>query len=70
MNAILAAILSFIVAGLGQALSGDLKRGIIFFVAQCFIAMFVSFIFKQNIMYLINTAFALYAAYDAYKMNQ
>ena len=30
MNPILAAILSFIVPGLGQALEGDIKRGIIF----------------------------------------
>ncbi len=32
MNAILAAILSFFIPGLGQAISGDIQKGIIFFV--------------------------------------
>ena len=31
-NAILAAILSFIIPGLGQAYAGDIKKGVIFFV--------------------------------------
>ena len=31
-NAILAAILSFLIPGLGQAYAGDMKKGIIFFI--------------------------------------
>lgn len=70
MNAILAAILSFLIPGLGQALSGDIKKGIIFILIQLAIGLFVSFIFKEWVMYIINVLYALYAAYDAYMMNQ
>ena len=31
-NGILAAILSFLIPGLGQAYAGDIKKGIIFFI--------------------------------------
>lgn len=70
MNAILAGILSFIIPGLGQAVSGDIKKGIIFFVVAILLGIFVSFIFKNWVAYIINILYALYAAYDAYMMNQ
>lgn len=70
MNAILAAILSFIIAGLGQALSGDIKRGVLFFLAQILLGIIVSLIFKEWILHIFNLLFSLYVAYDAYQMNQ
>ena len=38
-NGILAAILSFIIPGLGQAYAGDIKKGIIFFIAAILIVV-------------------------------
>ena len=32
VNAILAGILSFLIPGLGQAVAGDIKKGVIFFI--------------------------------------
>ena len=71
VNAILAAILSFIIPGLGQAVAGDIKKGIIFFVIAIVLGCIVSFIFGQGILvYIINLIYAIYAAYDAYQMAQ
>ena len=70
MNAIIAAILSFIIPGLGQALAGDLKKGIIFLVIAIVLAAIVSLIFKNWLASIINLAYAVYAAYDAYQMAQ
>ena len=70
MNAILAAILSFIIPGLGQAISGDIKKGVIFFVGAIVLGLIVSLIFRNWLVYIINIAYAVYAAYDAYMMNQ
>ena len=70
MNAILAAILSFIIPGLGQAISGDITKGIILFVLFVIMCAIAAFIFQNWIVYIINIAIRLYAAYDAYVMNQ
>ena len=71
VNAILAAILSFIIPGLGQAVAGDIKKGIIFFVIAIALGLIVSFIFGQgSFAYIINLIYAIYAAYDAYQMAQ
>lgn len=70
MNAILAAILSFIIPGLGQAISGDITKGIILFVLFVIMCAIAAFIFQSWIVYIINIAIRLYAAYDAYVMNQ
>lgn len=70
MNAIIAAILSFIIPGLGQALAGDIKKGIIFLVIAIVLAAIVSFIFRSWLASIINLAYAIYAAYDAYQMAQ
>lgn len=69
-NAILAAILSFLLPGLGQAYAGDIKKGIIFFIVfLVIIGLYVYFLNKLpfNIIELI---FGLYAAYDGYQMAQ
>ena len=67
VNAILAGILSFLIPGLGQAVAGDIKKGIIFFVIAVIIGIFASFIFRHWVVLII---YALYASYDAYQMAQ
>ena len=68
VNPIIAAICSFVIPGLGQALAGDIKKGIIFFVIAIVLAAIVSLIFKNWLASIINLAYAVYAAYDAYQM--
>ena len=67
-NAILAAILSFLIPGLGQAYAGDIKKGIIFFVGALILGFIFSLIFKYWVLRIINVIYALYVAYDAYQM--
>lgn len=63
---ILAAILSFLIPGLGQAYAGDIKKGIIFFIVAVVLAI-LSF-FTGFLLSILSLIFAIYAAYDAYKM--
>ena len=70
VNAILAAVLSFFIPGLGQAVAGDIKKGIIFFVISIILAAIVSFVFRSWIVNIIGLLYSLYAAYDAYQMAQ
>ena len=70
MNAIIAAILSLIIPGLGQAISGDIKKGVIFLVGALVLGAIVALIFKNWLASIINIAYAVYVAYDAYMMNQ
>lgn len=67
-NEILAAILSFFIPGLGQAYAGDIKKGVIFFVIAVVLALIVTFVLQGIIMSIIDIAFSIYAAYDAYQM--
>ena len=69
-NGILAAILSFIIPGLGQAYAGDIKKGVIFFIIAVVIGLIATFVFRAWIVYLIDVIYALYATYDAYQMTQ
>lgn len=70
VNAILAAILSFFIPGLGQAIAGDIKKGVIFFVVSIVIWIIASLIFRHWIVWIIDVIYAVYAAYDAYQMAQ
>ena len=70
VNAILAAILSFFIPGLGQAIAGDVKKGIIFLIIAILIGLIASIVFRSFFAYIINLLFGLYAAYDAYQMAQ
>lgn len=67
-NEILAAILSFFIPGLGQAYAGDIKKGVIFFVIAVVLALIVTFVLQGIVMTIIDIAFSIYAAYDAYQM--
>lgn len=70
-NAILAAILSFLIPGLGQALAGDIKKGVIFFVIALVLGIIIVYVLGgASWAYIINLIYAIYAAYDAYKMAQ
>lgn len=69
VSAIIAAILSFIIPGLGQAINGEVKKGIILFILAIvvgivfgLIAGFTGIFFITYISVLYN----IYAAYDAY----
>ena len=69
VNAILAAILSFFIPGLGQALAGDIKKGVIFFVIAIVLGFILGWIFGMGIItYIVALIYDLYAAYDAYNM--
>ena len=65
VNAILAAILSFIIPGLGQILAGETKKGIIFVVVAIILVVLSALSIFISIIYFI---YALYAAYDAYQL--
>ena len=69
-NGIVAAILSFIIPGLGQAYAGDIKKGVIFFIIAVVIGLIATFVFRSWIVYLIDVIYALYVAYDGYQMTQ
>lgn len=68
LKAIICAILSFFIPGLGQVIAGDIQKGIILFVAALIVGILAAFVFKEWIVYIINLLISLYAAYDAYMM--
>lgn len=67
-NAIIAALLSFLVPGLGQAYAGEIKRGIIFII----IGIILVIITYNLISYasIVSLMFGIYAAYDACILSQ
>lgn len=70
-NAILAAVLSLIISGLGQAYAGDIKRGIMFFAIAIVLGIILGLLFGTSWpTYLIGIIYNIYVAYDAYKLAQ
>lgn len=70
-NAILAAILSLIISGLGQVYAGDIKRGVIIFVVAIIIGVVLNLLFgNPTINVIVGCLYNIYAAYDAYKVAQ
>ena len=67
-NKYLAAILSFLIPGLGQAYAGDIKKGVIYFVIAVIVMLIVSFVFVEWFYFIVNLFISIYAAYDAYLM--
>jgi TM2 domain-containing membrane protein YozV len=69
-NAILAAVLSFLVPGLGQIYAGNTKNGILYVILT--IIMWVIVYFTTGIYGLISRVvdfiYSIYMAYDAYKL--
>lgn len=66
VNSLIAGILSFFVPGLGQALAGNIVKGIIFFIIAVILGIIVGLLFKNWLAHIINVIYALYVAYDAY----
>jgi TM2 domain-containing membrane protein YozV len=66
VNPIIAAILSFIIPGLGQIIAGETKKGLIFLVVAIVLGIIVGAI--SSMIGIISLIFALYAAYDAYQL--
>ena len=69
-NPILAAIISFLIPGIGQMYAGDIKRGAIFLVIAIVILLIRNFANPIiGIAFLIiGIIFMIYSAYDAYKL--
>lgn len=67
-NSILAAILSFLIPGLGQFYCGNLIKGLLMFILYIILLIIVSILFKDGIYYTINLIYCIYAAYNAYNM--
>lgn len=72
-NKYLAAVLSFIIPGLGQAYAGNIKKGIIYFLVASVAWGIVGSVFVDNnvlnsFYYIINILISIYVGYDAYLM--
>ena len=69
-NKYLAAILSFIIPGLGQAYEGDIKKGIVYFLVASVALGIIGTFFVDSVLnsfyYIIDILISIYAAYDAY----
>lgn len=65
-DAVVNAILSFIIPGLGQAINGYKKKGIIMFIIVVIIALAIYLLHPGIIGNIISIVYSLYAAYDAY----
>lgn len=65
-NAVVNAILSFLIPGLGQGINGEAKKGIIMIAIFIVLALLTRFAGLGIIGTIILVIFRLYAAYDAY----
>ena len=70
INATIPSLLSFFIPGLGQALLGDTRKGLIFFAIALVLVLIASFLFKSWIMMIVDAIYSIYVAYDAYNMAQ
>ena len=68
-NGILAAILSFFIPGLGQAIEGYKTRGIILFAIALIIAgALIYFNIDKIVQYIVMGIYGLISTYDAYRL--
>ena len=65
-DAIVNAVLSFIIPGLGQAINGYKKKGILMFAGVILLNIFIYFFINNPLGHFISIVYSLYAAYDAY----
>lgn len=70
VDAKLAAVLSFFIPGLGQGLQGQIHKGAILFVIAVILHFIIAFLINNRLGSIIQIAYSLYAAYDAYKISQ
>ena len=66
-DALVNAVLSFIIPGLGQAINGDEQKGIAMFIVLIFLNIFIYFFINKPFGHFISIIYSAYAAYDAYK---
>ncbi|WP_296801228.1 hypothetical protein [uncultured Methanobrevibacter sp.] len=66
-DALMNAVLSFIIPGLGQAINGDKQKGIAMFIVLIFLNIFIYFFINNPFGHFISIIYSAYAAYDAYK---
>lgn len=66
-DALVNAVLSFIIPGLGQAINGDKQKGITMFIVLIFLNIFIYFFINNPFGHFISIIYSTYAAYDAYK---
>jgi membrane-bound metal-dependent hydrolase YbcI (DUF457 family) len=64
------AIFSFIIPGLGQYLQGGKRKGAYMLVAAVALHIFIWFFMNNGFGSLLNTAYHVYAGYDAYRTHQ
>ncbi len=68
-DAVINGVLSFIIPGLGQAIEGYKKRGIILFIVAVIIGVILYYFnVNQLITYAVSGIYGLIAAYDAYRL--
>ena len=65
-NALANGVLSFIIPGLGQALNGYKKKGIVMFIILILLNILIYFLLNNPFGHLVSLAYSAYAAYDAY----
>ena len=65
-DALVNGILSFIIPGLGQAINGYKKKGIIMFIIAILMNIFIYFFLNNPFGHVVSIAYSAYAAYDAY----
>lgn len=68
-NALKNGIFSFIIPGLGQAVNGDKQKGIGLFAIAIVLHVLIWFLMNNAVGSILNTAYHLYAGYDAYKSS-
>jgi len=66
-DALVNAVLSFIIPGLGQVINGDKQKGIAMFIVLIFLNIFIYFFINNPFGHFISIIYSTYAAYDAYK---
>ena len=63
------AIFSFIIPGLGHIINNDKQKGLTFLAGAIVLHLLIWFFMNTPIGSVINTAYHLYAGYDAYKTS-
>lgn len=66
-NALINAIISFIIPGLGQSIHGNVKRGIILFIGMLIVHAAIYYAANNFAGSVLSTLYHFYAGYDAYK---
>lgn len=65
-NALKNGIFSFIIPGLGQYFNNDNRKAMTYFGAAVLLHIFIWFFMNNPLGSLVNTAYHVYAGYDAY----